>query len=57
VTVYGLAALRLLNPNYKMLAQRLAPQKPVEPEPDEQGKKVAPVVRSRRRNGFVNSWR
>lgn len=58
LSVYNMAALYILNPNFTALAERLVPVEP-EPEPKPVNPMARPAKRQQRPNkkGFVNSWR
>lgn len=62
LAVYNLAALYILNPNFKKLAERLEPVEDAEPEtPTQDEPLLAPRPRKsrgrRRGGGFVHAWR
>lgn len=64
VAVYNLAALYILNPNFKKLAERLAPDDEPDDTPEPTAIQKATTKhqtkarrRTARRSGFTNSWR
>lgn len=60
IAVYNLAALYILNPNLKILTEKLkpAPEDPQQQQPQAKPAEIRPQKRpTRQERGFVNSWR
>jgi phage terminase large subunit GpA-like protein len=62
IAVYNLAALYILNPNFKKLAARLSTEEPEQDEPkpsDIEKATTKPTAKRKRprRSGYINSWR
>lgn len=58
--VYNFAAAYILQPNFKVIEQKLARNLEIEPEIQENGEKITrkrPVTKHLRKNSFVNSWK